>query len=551
MADPAPLDPAAEAAATEAALAAARMFNITLWTLYAFGVLITALRTYARVKAVGWKHLEADDYLVWVAVLLYSTQSTLGYQIGNLAHGLANNGMTDAQRAALSPSDPEYDMRVIGSKIQVAGWSCYSTLMVVLKFAMLFFYLRLTNGLGSRYRKPVHIGFALVLAGYLASIAAVFLSCIPFYHYWQINPDPGNFCQAAVSRPIIWASFAANVSSDIYLILIPLPLLWGSRLRLVEKLASTLVLGAGIFVLVCATVKTVFVLKDDANGAELAGKWGTREAFVAVVTANLPMVFQLFKIWLRPLLGSSARNTNKQYNTPEGFQTIGGSGADDSRSHGLRETHGTKGTNPLTNVSFTESEERIVNTIKMQNMKTAASMAQGNQKDNKGIVVLTEFDISEGRSSQYEQNKRDHGFITNKIADAFEGYGAVIAGPEMRAFARSAPVYDHYCDFIKAATMETRKLASESLIRHIYGAYKKTEAPDRVLMLPFKSWACPSPRGHPRRVRGVSAFEVPRNSLSSESAPSAPPVFRQTGSISLNTKSVNEPRGTSQLPWTG
>jgi hypothetical protein len=76
--------------------------------------------------------------------LLYSTQTTLGYQIGNLAHGMANNGMTDAQRAALSPSDPEYDMRVIGSKIQVAGWSCYSTLMLALKLAMLFFYLRLT-----------------------------------------------------------------------------------------------------------------------------------------------------------------------------------------------------------------------------------------------------------------------------------------------------------------------------------------------------------------------------------------------------------------------
>lgn len=397
----APLDPAAEAAAAEAASAAARTFNITIWTLYAFGVLVTALRTYARVKAVGWKHFEADDYLVWVAVLLYSTQSTLGYEIGHLAHGLANNGMTDAQRAALPSSDPEYNMRVIGSKIQVAGWSCYSTLMVVLKFAMLFFYLRLTNGLGRRYRRPVHIGFGLVLAGYLASIAAVFLACMPFHHYWQINPDPGNFCQAAVSRPIIWASFAANISSDIYLILIPLPLLWGSRLRLIEKIASTLVLGAGIFVLVCATLKTVFVIVDDVHGAELAGAWGTREAFVAVITANLPMVFPLLKIWLRPLLGSSARTTDKQYKTPEGFRTIGGGGGDDSGSHCRRGTHGTKGTNPLTDVTFTESEERIVNQINLQNMKAAASMAQGNQN---GIVVSTELDVSEDRNSQHEQN---------------------------------------------------------------------------------------------------------------------------------------------------
>jgi hypothetical protein len=83
--------------------------------------------------------------------LLYSTQTTLGYEVGNLAHGMANNGMTDAQRVALSPANPEYEMRVIGSKIQVAGWSVYSTLMMVLKFAMLFFYLRLTVCLTSPF----------------------------------------------------------------------------------------------------------------------------------------------------------------------------------------------------------------------------------------------------------------------------------------------------------------------------------------------------------------------------------------------------------------
>ncbi len=129
--------------------------------------------------------------------------------------------------------------------------------------------MRWQNGLERRYRMRVHLGFALVIAGYVASIGTVLFACLPFHHYWQISPDPGNFCQAAVSRPIIWSSFAANLSSDIYLILIPLPLLWGSRLRLVEKIASTLVLGAGIFVLVCATLKTVFVIVVSSDVLDL------------------------------------------------------------------------------------------------------------------------------------------------------------------------------------------------------------------------------------------------------------------------------------------
>lgn len=91
--------------------------------------------------------------------------------MGNAANGLANNGMTDAQRAALSSDDPEYQLRwvfpvchtrsergaprpkdpfltnlhrVTGSQIQVAGWTTYSTLISVLKLAMLVFYVRLT-----------------------------------------------------------------------------------------------------------------------------------------------------------------------------------------------------------------------------------------------------------------------------------------------------------------------------------------------------------------------------------------------------------------------
>lgn len=55
-----------EAAAIAAAV---RDFNTELWTLYAFAVLITVLRTYARVKAVGLGDLRADDFLIWIAIV--------------------------------------------------------------------------------------------------------------------------------------------------------------------------------------------------------------------------------------------------------------------------------------------------------------------------------------------------------------------------------------------------------------------------------------------------------------------------------------------------
>jgi hypothetical protein len=113
------------------------------------------------------------------------------------------------------------------------------------------------------------------------------------------------------------------------------------------------------------------------------------------------MAFPLIKTWLRPLLASLSRSTD-QHKTPEGFRTIGG-GVGGNNPH-RRGTQSARGPNPLTNVSFTESEERIVNGIKLQNMAVAAPAAQGNQQNGRSIVVMTGFDISEDRTSQHEHS---------------------------------------------------------------------------------------------------------------------------------------------------
>jgi len=69
-----------------------------------------------------------------------------------------------------------------------------------------------------------------------------------------------------VARPVVWVTFASSVITDIYLIMVPLPMLWGTSLRLAKKLAATFVLGAGVFVLVCSLIKTVFVITVSLGG---------------------------------------------------------------------------------------------------------------------------------------------------------------------------------------------------------------------------------------------------------------------------------------------
>ncbi|PVH99944.1 hypothetical protein DM02DRAFT_728888 [Periconia macrospinosa] len=369
---------------------------VELWTLYAFGVFFTMLRTYARVTAVSFRELRADDYLIWFAILIYTTQCILGYNIGILARGLANNGMTDEQRSALSQEDPEYGWRVTGSKIQVAGWTTAACLLWTLKMCVAIFLLRLTNGL-KNYHKQIYAAMALIAATFVMVILTIYLSCRPFNHYWQIYPNPGNACQAGVSKPIVVSTFVTNVFTDACLLMIPIPMLWKSTLRRLQKIASTLVLSAGVFIIICATLKSIYVLVDPIDGGQLAAQWGTRETFVAVVTTNLPMIFPLLKNWLSPFIQSTIRSSsnNKAYKSPgSGFVTIGGGGAS-NKSKSRPDPHSEHDDSGNTTF-YNESEENIVkgDDVQLQNMELASASQRtpNGIMVSKNITVISDYD---------------------------------------------------------------------------------------------------------------------------------------------------------------
>ncbi|KAK7457394.1 hypothetical protein Landi51_01527 [Colletotrichum acutatum] len=368
MSSTAAMDPAAAEAAAAAAQAAMQSFTIEAWTLLTVGILFTMLRTYARVRSVGFKGLQADDYLVWVGAIFYAIETALAHSVGAVAKGMANNAMTDEQRVALSPDSDEYRLRVVGSIIQLCGWSSYSVLLWSLKASLLVFYLRLTAGLGRGYRLRIYFGFGFLVLSWIVVIMNLFLACRPFHKNWQINPDPGNVCQPAISNQVVWVYLAFNVSTDLYLLSIPLPMLWQARLKPIKKWGLLFLFSGGLFVVVCATLRCIMIVTDPKNGAQLAGSWAVRETFVAVITANLPMVFSIIKIWLGPVLGSlltSLRSTQKLTDaTPKEIRTFGAGSNQSWRGRGPPSAY------PITNITFNESEERMVNEYKMQDVKT-------------------------------------------------------------------------------------------------------------------------------------------------------------------------------------
>lgn len=81
--------------------------------LLSIGIIVICLRTYARIRQVGIRNLEADDYLMLLVIIPYTIESGLAYMVRARFHGLTNSWMTDDERDALLPQSDEYRWRFV------------------------------------------------------------------------------------------------------------------------------------------------------------------------------------------------------------------------------------------------------------------------------------------------------------------------------------------------------------------------------------------------------------------------------------------------------
>ncbi|KAL4731213.1 hypothetical protein ACLX1H_000175 [Fusarium chlamydosporum] len=239
-------------------------FAVEAFTLLSIGIVIIFLRTYARLRQVGIQNFEADDYLMLLAIIPYTIETALAYTVGAQFKGLTNSGMTDEERKALSPDSDEYGWRVGGSKIQVAGWVMYASVLWVIKAALCAFYFRLTP---------------------------------------------------ALSKIYIFVIVCLNIVTDIYLLAIPIPMLWGARIPKVKKYGLLVLFSGAVFVMVAGLLRCFLILQNPETGPEEGASWAVRESFVAVVTSNLPSTWGWMRQKLKPLFGSllSSNNVSSKY----------------------------------------------------------------------------------------------------------------------------------------------------------------------------------------------------------------------------------------------
>ncbi|KAI4096053.1 MAG: hypothetical protein LQ339_007069 [Xanthoria mediterranea] len=373
----------------------AENFIAEAFSLLAIGLIVIALRWVSRLMTVGFRNLAFDDYLMIVAGALYSAETALAYCVGAKWHGLANNSMTPEERATLSPDSMKYKLIVGGSKNQICGWMVYTSLLWTLKTCMLIFFSRLTVGV-SNMKIRIRIGAVLLAVSYLATILSMLLSCQPFHRLWQIYPDPGNLCYPAISTLYVAVVITLNASTDFYLMSVPLPMIWQSRLATKKKWVLSVMFSGGLLVTAAGILRCVLILTAGASGAAQAGQWSIRESFIAVIVGNLPMLYTLVQRIQQYGSGSFNRSNDKK-SYPLGSYKTGGS----SRMGGKKAK---KFQHPLSmpNDTAMDSDERIVVDSKQEsgpppivlsNDTLPGAVHGGGRQHNTGIRVQTDLHI--------------------------------------------------------------------------------------------------------------------------------------------------------------
>ncbi|KAI7785968.1 hypothetical protein LA080_005629 [Diaporthe eres] len=277
--------------------AQARSFTRDGFIFLGIAIAVTLLRTYARWDMAGFKKFQADDYLVWLALMLYAGETASNFQFVKVSRGLANNDMTDEERAALDPNSAEFSMRERGSKANFAAWPQYAVIMWSLKAAMCVYYLRLMER--SKYRNRIFVGFGMIGVTFAIVIIVIFVSCTPITKWWQMNPDPGPLCYSVSSPAILWTFLACNIITDLYIIWLPMPMLFKSTLPMATKIALATLFGCGIFVTIAGVLRVTYIVYSPHDLHHISF-WAVRETFVGIVTTNLPCIFVLVRRWLSP-----------------------------------------------------------------------------------------------------------------------------------------------------------------------------------------------------------------------------------------------------------
>ncbi|KAL9129466.1 MAG: hypothetical protein Q9217_002100, partial [Psora testacea] len=178
----------------------------------------------------------------------------------------------------------EVENAVYGSKFVFITEEFQLATLWLCKACLLILYSSMTSGLPKQHRLVKVVGGYCILGYIVTQVLFLALWCRPIQQYWQVPVD--NSQCASYYHHLITAS-VFNISSDLMMLLIPLPLLIKARLPVKRKLVLCAIFSLGILVILAAILNRYYNFTA-GYGSLIYLNWYAGEAATAVMVANIP-----------------------------------------------------------------------------------------------------------------------------------------------------------------------------------------------------------------------------------------------------------------------
>ncbi|KAF9699614.1 hypothetical protein EKO04_002517 [Ascochyta lentis] len=186
-------------------------------------------------------------------------------------------------------SQAEINARVLGSKFVLVVEQMQIATIWLVKACLLIMYFRMTAVLPQR-KLVIATSIYVAVTFVIMEILYFGVWCRPFNQYFAVPPNSTQ-CSAATNHLITNAVF--NISSDLIILSIPMPLLFKVRLPKKNKLVLIGIFLIGAFTVVAAALNKYYSFSNPFGTDWVL--WYLRESYTALLCANLPLTYPLIQ----------------------------------------------------------------------------------------------------------------------------------------------------------------------------------------------------------------------------------------------------------------
>lgn len=220
---------------------------------------------------------------MFIVSLIYGeqTQSKRGRYRARRRLGIAFDAGLGEHWVALTP-----DQKILFPKLNYAynilNLSCYP----LVKLSILLLYLRIFPT--PRFRQFCWGGIVFISCMGVANTLVAIFACNPVQGFYDMSVP--STCINDVQ--FYWATAVLNVVTDLYILLLPMPMVWGLQTTLKRKLAIAMIFVLGGLTFIVSIIRIVYYLdytSDDPSYSFLGTAYATpAEVCLAVMVASAP-----------------------------------------------------------------------------------------------------------------------------------------------------------------------------------------------------------------------------------------------------------------------